>query len=399
MVAVELCSGQLHTFTAKAILFATGGFGRMYRITSNAYANTGDGPAILARRGGPLEEMEFFQFHPTGIRELGILISEAVRGEGGVMRNSQGERFMERYAPSLLDLAPRDLASRAMMTEILQGRGIRGDRRIDDYLYLDATHLGREILDTKLPDISTFSKTYLDIDPAEQPIPVHPTTHYAMGGIPTDVNGRVRAGAENTFYEGLYAAGECACVSVHGANRLGTNSLLDLIVFGRRAGRHIAEYVGQAEMPGIARDEADPAREKIDGLMHRSGGGDPHGTSIRETMQNLMTEKVGVYRDEEGLSAAVRELKELRRQYQEVRVQDRGAAFNFDLLEVLELQNTLDLALITAGSAKNRQESRGAHSREDHPERDDENWLSHSLAYLTRLFWDRRPLSRPPVST
>ena len=236
-MTLELATGDVHVFHTKAMLIATGGFGRMYRTTSNAYANTGDGPAVLARRGVPLEDMEFFQFHPTGIRGMGILITEAVRGEGGILRNGQGERFMEHYAPTLLDLAPRDMISRAMVTEIQAGRGVLGDPARDDYLLLDATHLGEAVLAKKLPDIRDFCRTYLGLDPVEKPIPVQPTAHYAMGGIPTDLDGRVIADPDGGVYDGLYAAGECACVSVHGANRLGTNSLVDLIVFGRRAGQ------------------------------------------------------------------------------------------------------------------------------------------------------------------
>jgi len=251
VVAVELATGTLHIFAAKAILLATGGFGRIFKITSNAYANTGDGPAVCARRGIPLEDMEFYQFHPTGIMGLGILISEAVRGEGGILRNRDGKRFMETYSPTLLDLAPRDIVARSILTEVRAGQGIRGDRRIDDYVHLDATHLGKEVLKSKLPDISSFCSTYLGIDPADKPIPVLPTAHYAMGGIPTDLHGRVTMDEAGTVVNGLYAAGECACVSVHGANRLGTNSLLDLVVFGRRAGQHIGDYVKQADRPRV----------------------------------------------------------------------------------------------------------------------------------------------------
>ena len=245
--AIELATGEVHLFKAKAVLFATGGFGRMFRVTSNAYANTGDGPAVLARRGVPLQDMEFFQFHPTGIKGLGILITEAVRGEGGILRNRHGERFMERYAHTLLDLAPRDMISRAILSEIKAGNGMKGDGSIDDWVLLDTTHLGREVMEKKLPDITGFSRTYLGIDPVDAAIPVQPTAHYAMGGIPTDLDGRVIADAAGGVYEGLYAAGECACVSVHGANRLGTNSLVDLVVFGRRSGRHMADYVRNAD--------------------------------------------------------------------------------------------------------------------------------------------------------
>ena len=252
LVVVELATGELHVFAAKAVLFATGGFGRIFKITSNAYANTGDGPAVCARRGIPLEDMEFFQFHPTGIMGLGILISEAVRGEGGILRNRSGEPFMKNYSPTRLDLAPRDIVSRSIQTEVRAGRGARGDGAIDDYVYLDATHLGAEVLKTKLPDITDFCKTYLGIDPAEKPIPVLPTAHYAMGGIPTDIHGRVLKDRKGTIVNGLYAAGECACVSVHGANRLGTNSPLDPVGFRRQAGLSPVNRPVSKRRPGSA---------------------------------------------------------------------------------------------------------------------------------------------------
>jgi len=380
VVAVELATGELHVFAAKAVLFATGGFGRIFKITSNAHANTGDGPAICARRGIPLEDMEFFQFHPTGIKGLGILISEAVRGEGGILRNRDGNRFMEHYSPTLLDLAPRDIVARSILTEIRAGQGIRGDRKIDDYVHLDATHLGKEVLGAKLPDITSFCQTYLGIDPADSPIPVLPTAHYAMGGIPTDTDGRVIKDDKGTIVEGLYAAGECACVSVHGANRLGTNSLLDLVVFGRRAGRHIGEYVKEVEVPSVSEEVADTAGRWIKQLTDGQSG--PHGGHIMEEMQTAMMENVGIYRNEKDMQAAVDQIQSLLERYQQVRVQDSGRAFNTDLLEVIELRNLLDLSLLTAAAALNRQESRGAHSREDFPDRDDDNWLKHSLAHL-----------------
>jgi len=380
LVVVELATGELHIFAAKAVLFATGGFGRIFKITSNAYANTGDGPAVCARRGIPLEDMEFYQFHPTGIMGLGILISEAVRGEGGILRNRDGERFMERYSPTLLDLAPRDIVARSIQTEVFEGKGIRGDRKIDDYVHLDATHLGADVLAAKLPDISGFCETYLGLNPAEKAIPVLPTAHYAMGGIPTDTDGRVLLDRGGTVVDGLYAAGECACVSVHGANRLGTNSLLDLVVFGRRAGLHIAGYVKQATMPAVDESAAAEAREFIGRLTDGSKG--PHGGYITDEMQTTMMEKIGIYRNEKDMAAAVEEIKELRQRYGAVRVQDTTKQFNTDLLELIELGNLLDLSLITAESALKRQESRGAHSREDYPERDDDNWLQHTLAYL-----------------
>ena len=380
VVVVELATGELHIFAAKSVLFATGGFGRMFKITSNAYANTGDGPAVCARRGIPLEDMEFFQFHPTGIMGLGILISEAVRGEGGILRNREGERFMERYSPTLLDLAPRDIVARSILTEIRAGMGIRGDRKIDDYVHLDATHLGKETLMKKLPDITDFCKTYLGIDPAETPIPVLPTAHYAMGGIPTDVHGRVVKDNNNTIIKGLYAAGECACVSVHGANRLGTNSLLDLVVFGRRAGRHIAGYVKEADAVEVDDSAAGFAEAWIERITDGASGS--HGGHITDEMQTTMMEKVGIYRNKKEMQAAVEEIQELRQRYLGVRVQDTSKSFNTDLLEIIELGNLLDLSLVTAAAALKRQESRGAHSREDFKERDDDNWLKHSLAYL-----------------
>ena len=380
VVAVELATGELHIFSAKAVLFATGGFGRIFKITSNAHANTGDGPAICARRGIPLEDMEFFQFHPTGIEGLGILISEAVRGEGGILRNRDGKRFMEHYSPTLLDLAPRDIVARSILTEIRAAKGIRGDRKIDDYVHLDATHLGKEVLRAKLPDITSFCQTYLGIDPADDPIPVLPTAHYAMGGIPTDIFGRVIKDSKETIVEGLYAVGECACVSVHGANRLGTNSLLDLVVFGRRAGRHIGDYVKEVDVPAVSEDVADEAGRWIHQLTDGQTG--PHGGYIMAEMQIAMMEKVGIYRSAKDMQAAVDQIQALLERYQQVRAQDTGRAFNTDLLELIELRNLLDLSLLTAASALNRQESRGAHSREDFPDRDDDNWLKHSLAYL-----------------
>jgi len=380
VLAVELATGEVHIFKAKAVLFATGGFGRMFSLTSNAYASTGDGPALLLKRGVPLEDMEFFQFHPTGIFGMGILITEAVRGEGGILRNRSGERFMERYAPKLLDLAPRDIAARAIMTEIQDGKGIQGDKSIYDYVYLDATHLGKEVIEAKLPEIANFSRTYLGIDPIQKPIPVQPTAHYAMGGIPTDVDGRVVADGKGTLYEGLYAAGECACVSVHGANRLGTNSLVDLVVFGKRAGEAIAQFVKGIDFISVSADAADFAKASIARLQDGKKGPNPEDLQLQ--MQKVMTENVGVYRNEKRMNKAVETIRDLREQYKEIKVQDTSKSFNTNLLEVLELGNLLDLAYITAFCALERKESRGSHARSDYPERDDANWLIHSLAWL-----------------
>ena len=380
VVACDLATGAITCFRAKAVLFATGGVGRMFQVTSNAYANTGDGLAVLARCGIPLEDMEFFQFHPTGIRGMGILITEGVRGEGGILRNRDGERFMEQYSPTLLDLAPRDIVARAIVTEIRGGRGVAGDRSADDYVHLDATHLGREAIEAKLPDIAEFVRTYVDVDPVEAPMPVQPTAHYAMGGIPTDLDGRVVVDDRGTVVDGLYAAGECACVSVHGANRLGTNSLVDLIVFGRRAGVHMADFVAGADAPPLPDDADGPARELVERLQ-RPGSG-PAPVELRTRMQALMTESFGVYRDGGTMREALGELQDLRERYRDARCLDRSRSFNSALLELFELGNLLDNALLTAASAETREESRGAHSREDFPERDDANWLKHTLARL-----------------
>ncbi len=377
VVAYQILSGEIHTFRARAVLFATGGMGRMFKITSNAHALTGDGPAIALRRGVPLEDMEFFQFHPTGIRGMGILITEAVRGEGGRLLNNEGERFMERYSPTLLDLAPRDIVSRAIYLEVREGRGIDGK----DYVNLDASHLGREVVEHKLPDIQDFCRTYLGIDPAEEPMPVQPTAHYAMGGIPTDVHGRVVVDQENTPMPGFYAAGECACVSVHGANRLGTNSLVDLVVFGRRAGRDMADYIREHEFVTLPSEPESRARSEVEHLLHSTGG--EQVGAIRRELQEVMMDDIGVFRVEEQMEAALAKIHDLRERYHHVSLDDKGAKFNTELLEALELGYLLDLAQVTAASALARKESRGAHSREDFPKRDDDNWLKHTLASLT----------------
>lgn len=377
VVAYEIATGELHTFRAKAVMLATGGFGRMFRITSNAHSFTGDGPAMLLRKGYPLEDMEFFQFHPTGIREMGILITEAVRGEGGVLRNDAGERFMERYSPNLKDLAPRDIVARAIYLEVREGRGIGGG----DYVNLDATHLGREAIESKLPDIQDFCKTYLGIDPADEPMPVQPTAHYAMGGIPTDLNGRVLTGADGATLPGCYAAGECACVSVHGANRLGTNSLVDLVVFGRRAGRHMARFVSENDFHPLSASPESAARAEIDRLTSNDGG--ESEATIQEELRAVMMDNVGVFRERGMLLEAVEKVRELKDRYRRISLTDKGRVWNTELLAAIELGYLLDLAEVTAVSAEARTESRGAHSREDFPERDDENWLKHTFAALS----------------
>jgi succinate dehydrogenase / fumarate reductase flavoprotein subunit len=385
VVAYEIDTGEIHVFHAKAVLFATGGFGRIWQITSNAHTLTGDGNGILFRKGIPMEDMEFFQFHPTGIRKLGILITEAVRGEGGILRNNEeldkigtGEPgFMVKYAPTMRDLASRDVTSRAMYIEMREGRGIDGQ----NYLYLDATHLGKEVIEGKLPDIAEFVRTYVGVDPVYEPMPVQPTAHYAMSGIPTDVEGRVVIDSENTPLPGLYAAGECACVSVHGGNRLGTNSLNDIVVFGRRAGRDMVEYTKHADFTPLPEN---PHEEAVAHLEHlRTHDGKERVGDIREAMQSVMMEHVSVFRTAEGISQALETVRELKERYRDVRIEDKGKRFNTDLLEAWELGNLLDLAEVVATCALNRTESRGAHAREDYPKRDDENWLKHSLAYKT----------------
>ncbi len=376
VVAYEVATGELHVFHAKALLFATGGFGRMYKVTSNAHTLTGDGASLLFRRGVPLEDMEFFQFHPTGIYQLGILITEGVRGEGGVLRNGRGERFMERYAPTLLDLAPRDLISRAMYHEIREGRGIDGK----DYLHLDATHLGREVIEKKLPDIADFVRTYLGIDPTKVPIPVQPTAHYAMGGIPANTFGQVLMDEHNTVLPGVYAAGECACVSVHGANRLGTNSLVDIVVFGRRGGRHMGQYAKTATWIELPSDPEAKARAEVERWLTTTAG--PSVATLREELQQKMREHVSVFREATGLHAMLETIRDVRHRYQRAAIQDRGRRFNTDLEEALELGYLLDLAWVTTRAALARTESRGAHYREDFPQRNDAQWLKHSLAFL-----------------
>jgi succinate dehydrogenase / fumarate reductase flavoprotein subunit len=375
VVAYRIADGELHTFRSKAVMLATGGFGRMYRVTSNAWSLTGDGVALAYRHGLPMQDMEFYQFHPTGIVGLGILLSEAARGEGGYLRNDLGERFMERYAPKLMELAPRDMVSRAIYMEIRAGRGIGGK----DFVYLDVTHLGRAVIEEKLPDITDFARVYQGVEPITDPVPIQPTAHYAMGGVPTNIHAQVTRDEKNTVVPGLYAAGECACVSVHGANRLGTNSLVDLLVFGRRAGRQMVLDVKGVDLPVIAGDPAEPVRAELEAVRARPSG--ENAAHVRSDLAAMMMDKVGVYRDETLLSEAVPAIRDLKERYAKVRVQDKGKVFNTDLLEAREVGYLLDCAETTATAALARKESRGAHAREDYPERDDANFLSHSLAY------------------
>lgn len=377
VVAYELSTGELHVFHSKAIIFATGGFGKIYKTTSNAHTLTGDGVGIIWRKKLPLEDMEFFQFHPTGLAGLGILLTEGARGEGAILRNASGERFMERYAPTIKDLAPRDIVARCMVKEVAEGRGAGPNK---DYVYLDCTHLGAEVLETKLPDITEFARTYLGVDPVTEPVPVMPTAHYAMGGIPTNVNAEVLRD-NTTVVPGLYAAGECACVSVHGSNRLGTNSLLDINVFGKRAGNNAVKYVQTAEFLPLPDDPAREVREAIEGI--RSNTGTERIAVLRRELQEQMDMKAQVFRTDESLAEVTETIHLLRDRYRNISVQDKGRRYNTDLLEAVELGFLLDLAEVVVYSARNRKESRGGHMRDDFPDRDDENYMKHTMAYLT----------------
>ncbi len=375
VVAYELATGEIHVFKAKAIIFATGGFGKVFRTTSNAHTLTGDGMGIVWRKGLPLEDMEFFQFHPTGLAGLGVLLSEAARGEGGILRNSENERFMERYAPTIKDLAPRDMVARAMANEVREGRGAGPDKA---YVYLDLTHLPKEQIDAKLPDITEFARTYLGVEPYTEMIPVFPTAHYAMGGIPTNIKGEALRDNE-TVVPGLYAAGEVACVSVHGANRLGTNSLLDINVFGRRAGIYAAEYAATAEFEELPEAPEQLVVDQIE--MLRDAGGSERVAAIRAELQATMDINAQVYRDEGSLKQALSDIEGLQARYVNISVQDKGKRFNTDLLEAIELGFLLDLAEVLVVSALARNESRGGHYREDYPHRDDVNFMRHTMAY------------------
>ncbi len=379
VVAMDIATSEITVFQAKAVLFATGGYGRVFRITSNAHAGTGDGMALVYRAGLPLEDMEFFQFHPTGLWKLGILVSEAARGEGGILKNKDGERFMERYAPTVKDLAPRDMVSRAIITEIREGRGIKGSDGTD-YVYLDLTHLGKEVIDEKLPEITGFARTYLGVEPTTDPIPIQPTAHYAMGGIPTNVDCEVLLNEKGDIVKGLYAAGECACVSVHGGNRLGTNSLLDLVVFGRRGGKAIADYLEDAKHHDISESAADRTRNLIESIMKNNGT--EKISNLRTELQNNMMELCGVFRNEEDLRKMIGILADLRERAKNIFLQDKGRVFNTELIGALELHNLLDNAEATVFGAYARQESRGAHTREDFTSRNDVEWMKHTFAFM-----------------
>jgi succinate dehydrogenase flavoprotein subunit len=384
VVALEIRTGEIHTFHAKTVMFATGGYGRAWKVTSNAFACMGDGMSVAYRRGIPLQDMEMYQFHPTGIYKVGVLLSEAARGEGAKVLNGKGEYFMERYMPTMKDLAPRDIVSRCIIQEINEGRGVDGK----DYVYLDVRHLGAKVIQEKLPDITDFARNYLGVEPITEPVPIQPTAHYAMGGIPTDVEGRVVLDPQWTPMPGFYAAGEVACVSVHGANRLGTNSLVDLIVFGRRAGKHMAKYIAENDLVPLPPEPEDYSRKLVDTLLTSTG----HESSarVRATLQQEMIDRVFVERNETGMTQALNVVAHLQEAYQNVELQDKGKTFNTELVEAIELGFLLDCAETTVHGALARKESRGAHYRTDYEKRDDANWLKHTLAYKGQTSHDVR---------
>ena len=375
VVSYDLATGELHVFQAKSVIFASGGAGKVFKTTSNAHTLTGDGMGIAFRRGLPLEDMEFFQFHPTGLAGLGILLTEGARGEGAILRNSDGERFMERYAPTIKDLAPRDIVARAMANEVREGRGCGPNK---DYVLLDLTHLEPEHIESKLPDITEFARTYLGVEPFTDPVPVYPTAHYAMGGVPTNIKTEVLQD-NDTVVPGLFAAGEVACVSVHGSNRLGTNSLLDINVFGKRAGVAAAEYAKDADFVALPEDSEQFVISQIGALMDSNGT--EKVAELRSILQETMDSNVQVFRDERSLKEARDVIEDLRMRYKNIGIQDKGKRFNLDLLEAIELGFLLDLAEVMTVAALHRKESRGGHYREDFPDRDDENFMKHSMSY------------------
>lgn len=378
LIAMEIETGEVVMIKAKATVLATGGAGRIYASTTNAHINTGDGIGMALRAGVPCQDMEMWQFHPTGIHGAGTLVTEGCRGEGGYLINKDGERFMERYAPNAKDLAGRDVVARSMMTEILEGRGAGPD---GDHVFLKLDHLGKELLDERLPGISELSKTFAHVDPAVAPIPVVPTCHYMMGGVPTNIHGQAivsDAEGADSIVPGLFACGEVACVSVHGANRLGGNSLLDLVVFGRAAGLYIEEQLGQGmEEASVSQADIDRAMERLNKVNASTSGED--AAVLRKELQTIMQNYFGVFRDGEYMKKGREELAALRPRVENVYLSDKSNAFNTARIEALELQNLFEVAEATAIAADERTESRGAHSRSDFPDRDDENWLCHSI--------------------
>jgi len=382
LVMYHMLDGRLKVVRAKAIMLATGGYGRVFNTTSNDYASTGDGLAMVAQAGLPLQDMEFVQFHPTGLYPVGVLISEAVRGEGAYLRNSEGDRFMENYAPSKMELAPRDITSRAITLEIRAGRGIHPDGSAGGpFIHLDLRHMGREKIMSRIPFCWEEAHRLVGVDAVEEPMPVRPTAHYSMGGIPVDTDGRVRSGVEG-FVEALFAAGECACVSVHGANRLGSNSLLECVVYGKRTGAAIAQYVQSRKLPSL--DEApylQEAQEQVQALLDQQG--EQRINPLRQAFQDAMSQYCGVFRDQDSMEKGLEITQDLQQDYGTIYLDDQGSLWNTEIIEALELKNLMVVGRMILTSALNRKESRGAHSREDYPQRDDPNFLKHSLAFYS----------------
>jgi len=382
VVMYRILDGQLVVVRAKAVILATGGYGRVYNTTSNDYASTGDGLAMTAIAGLPLEDMEFVQFHPTGLYPVGVLISEAVRGEGAYLINSAGVRFMAQYAPSRMELAPRDITSRAIAREILAGRGIHPDGSAGgSFVYLDLRHLGQEKIMSRVPFCWEEAHRLVGIDAVHQPIPVRPTVHYSMGGIPVNTDGQVRSGPDSLI-DGFFAAGECACVSVHGANRLGSNSLLECVVFGRRTGAYTAQFVQDRKLPIVDEQRyLTEAQQQIQALLKQPG--QYRIAQVRDAFQDCMTKYCGVFRSEELMHEGLQQLQQLQQQYQQIYLDDKDSCWNTELIEALELRSLMVVGQLILTSALNRQESRGAHFREDYSERDDTNFLKHTMAYYS----------------
>ena len=377
--AWDIRNGGIHTFHARTVLLATGGYGRAFKITSNAHANTGDGLGMTLDAGLPLEDMEFVQFHPTGLWQSGILVTEGARGEGGYLLNGKNERFMERYAPTLMELAPRDMVSRAEQTEIDEGRGIDGK----DYVYIDVHHLGKEKIMARLPQITDLSRNFAGVDPFKEPIPIQPTAHYSMGGIPAD-NGCHVWRSKDEYLEGMYAAGECSCISVHGANRLGTNSLLEAVSFGRFAGKSMVKDLNDLKWSEIPEDADESANTIIKNTLNSSGN--EKVSAIRADLQSTMTDRCGVFRNGKDLTIQLDYVKELQERYKSIKIDDKGEKFNTDLIEAIELKHLLNFSELIVKGALEREECRGAHHRKDFEKdgkgiRDDVNWLKHTLAF------------------
>ncbi len=382
VIMYRILDGHIEVVRAKAVMFATGGYGRAYNTTSNDYASTGDGLAMTAQAGLPLEDMEFVQFHPTGLYPVGVLISEAVRGEGAYLINAQGDRFMNNYAPSRMELAPRDITSRAIAREIAAGRGIHADGSAGGaFVYLDLRHMGEEKIMSRIPFCWEEAHRLVGIDAVHEPIPVRPTIHYSMGGIPVNTDGQVRSGGDG-FIDRFFAAGESACVSVHGANRLGSNSLLECVVYGRRTGKAIAQFVQNRKLPVVDEQRyIQAAAQQMQQLIAQEGK--YRIAQVRQAFQDCMTQYCGVFRTEETMRSGLQQLQQIQRQYQEIYLDDKGDCWNSELVEALELRSLLIVGQIILTSALNRTESRGAHCREDYTERDDENFLKHTMAYYS----------------